>query len=64
LFENCLKLPRGKKKFFSLTFLTFEVPVNGLFAPLPEVRCPIFLDILNPWGKVMEKVVSEMKLFV
>ena len=23
--------------------------------PLPEVRCPIFLGIQNPWGKVMER---------
>ena len=23
--------------------------------PLPEVGCPIFLDIPNPWGKVMER---------
>jgi hypothetical protein len=23
--------------------------------PLPDVRCPIFLKILNPWGKVMER---------
>ena len=23
--------------------------------PLPEVGCQIFLDILNPWGKVMER---------
>ena len=23
--------------------------------PLPKVRCPIFLEIQNPWGKVMER---------
>ena len=23
--------------------------------PLPEIRCPIFLEIRNPWGKVMER---------
>ena len=23
--------------------------------PLPEVRCTIFLEIQNPWGKVMER---------
>ena len=23
--------------------------------PLPEVECPIFLEIRNPWGKVMER---------
>ena len=25
------------------------------FPPLPEVGCPIFLQIQNPWGKVMER---------
>ena len=29
--------------------LTFFLP------PLPEVGCPIFLEIRNPWGKVMER---------
>ena len=48
------KLSR-KKKFFSLTFFTFEVPFNGFVPPLPEIRCPIFLEIQNPWGKVMER---------
>ena len=28
---------------------TFEVPFNGIFAPFPEVGCPIFLEIRNPW---------------
>ena len=23
--------------------------------PLPEVGCPICLEIQNPWGKVMER---------
>ena len=23
--------------------------------PLPKVGCQIFLEILNPWGKVMER---------
>ena len=23
--------------------------------PFPEVGCPIFLEIRNPWGKVMER---------
>ena len=34
---------------------TFEVLFNGLFASLPEVGCQIFLEIRNPWGKVMER---------
>ena len=53
LFENCLKLPR--KKVYSLTFslLRYHLPV--FLPPLPEVGCPIFLEIRNPWGKVMER---------
>ena len=27
---------------------------SALWPPLPEVGCPIFLEIWNPWGKVME----------
>ena len=27
---------------------------NVFLSPIPEVRCPIFLEIRNPWGKVME----------
>ena len=43
LFENCLKLPRKKKIFF--TFFTFEVPFNGLFAPTSWSRMSnIFRD--------------------
>ena len=53
LFENCRKSPR-KKSFFS-HFFTFEAPFNGLLPPLPEVGCPIFLEIRNPLGKVMER---------
>ena len=45
---------RAKKVLFS-HFFTFEVPFNGLFPPLPKVGCPIFLEIRNPWGKVMER---------
>ena len=28
--------------------------LNVFLPPHPEVRCPIFLEIRNPWGKVME----------
>ena len=28
---------------------------NGLYPPLPGVHCPNFLDIRNPWGKVMDR---------
>ena len=54
----CLKIVanrRAKKSFFFLTFFTFEVPFNGLLPPLPKVGCPIFLEIRNPWEKVMER---------
>ena len=39
----------------SVCLFTFEVPFNGLFPQLPEVGCPIFLEIRNPWGKVVER---------
>ena len=50
----CLKLSKiaaQKKVFFFLSFFTFEV----FLPPLPKVGCPIFLEIQNPWGKVMER---------
>ena len=37
----------------SVCVFTFEVPFKRLSAPLPEVGCPIFLEIRNPWGKVV-----------
>ena len=57
LFENCLKSPR-KKKFISslfLVFFGFWSFLTVFLPPLPEVRCPIFLEIRNPWGRVMER---------
>ena len=29
--------------------------LNVFLPPLPEVGCPIFLEIRNPWGKAMER---------
>ena len=29
--------------------------LNVLLSPLPKVGCPTFLEIRNPWGKVMER---------
>ena len=29
--------------------------LNNFLPPLLEVRCPQFLEIQNPWGKVMER---------
>ena len=39
----------------SVYVFTFEVPFKRLLPPLPDVRCPIFLEIRNHWGKVMER---------
>ena len=37
--------------------LTFFLP------PLPEVGCPIFLEIWTPWGKVMERSGLTFEIF-
>ena len=37
----------------SVHFLRYRLTV--FLPPLPEVGCPIFLEIRNPWGKVMER---------
>ena len=29
--------------------------LNVFLLPLPEIGCPNFLEIWNPWGKVMER---------
>ena len=50
------KIAAQKKVFFSLSLfslLTYRLTVFSL--PLPEVGCPIFLEIRNSWGKVMER---------
>ena len=39
----------------SVRVITFEVQFKRLLPPLPEVGCPIFLEIRNPWGKVMKR---------
>ena len=41
----------------------FFTPFNGLNFPLPEVRCPKFLDFWNLWGKEWKEVVSHLKTF-
>ena len=38
-----------------VNLFTFEVPFKRIFAPLSEVGCPIFLEIQNPLGKIMER---------
>ena len=54
LTENCLKLPR-KKSFFSSLFSLLRYRLTVFLPPLPEVGCPIFLEVRNPWRKVMER---------
>ena len=52
--ENCVT----KKSFFSPLFfdlLRFLVFLTVFLPPLPEVGYPIFLEIQNPWGKVMKR---------
>ena len=34
---------------------TFSLRLTLFLPPLPEVKCPNFLDFWNPWGKVMER---------
>ena len=34
---------------------TFSLRLTVFLPPLPEVQCPNFLYIRNPWGKVMER---------
>ena len=33
----------------------FSLRLTVFFPPLREVKCPNFLDLRNPWGKVMER---------
>ena len=33
----------------------FRYRLTVFLPPLPKVGCPIFLEIQNPWGKVMER---------
>ena len=51
---NCLRSQR-KKKFFSLIFSLLRYPLTVFLPPLPKVGCQIFLEIQNPWGKVIAR---------
>ena len=55
LFENCLKSARKKSSFFLSLFSLLRYRLTVFLPPLPEVGCPIFLEIWSPWGKVMER---------
>ena len=48
----------------SVRLFTFEVQFKRLFAPLPKVECPIFLEIRNPWGKSNGKKWSQIWTFL
>ena len=66
LFENCLELPRKKKFFSSLfsVFFGFRSFLTVFLPPLLEVGCPIFCEIRNPWGKVIERSGLTFEHFV
>ena len=38
--------------------------LNVFLPPLPEVGCPKFLEIQNPWGKIMERSGLRFEHFV
>ena len=38
--------------------------LNLFLPPLPKDGCPIFIEIQNPWGKVMERSSLRFELFV
>ena len=62
-FENCLNLPREKKVLF-LTFFTFEVPFNGLFAPTSQSRMSNIFRDSESLGKSNGKKLSNIWNFL
>ena len=60
----CLKIVENRraKKVFFLHFFHFFIFfgfwsfLTGFLPPLPEIGCPIFLEIRNLWGKVIERI--------
>ena len=40
-------------RLFVCSLLRYRL--NVFLPPFPEVGCPIFLEIRNPWGKVVER---------
>ena len=53
--------PSHQKKFFRDLFNLFTL-FKRLFPPLPKVRCSNFLNIWNPWGKLMKRNGSYCKI--
>ena len=41
--------------FFPPLFSLLRYRLTVFFPPLPEVGCAIYLEIRNPWGKVMQR---------
>ena len=40
---------------------TLSLCLTVILPPLPKVHCPNFLDFRNPWGKVRQKKISDLK---
>ena len=55
----CLKIVKIAAQFFLSFFLSLfsllRYRLLVFLPPLPKVGCPIFLEIQNPWGKVMAR---------
>ena len=55
--QNGLKLPQQKKSILQIVFFICSLLrycLNIFLPPLCKVRCTTFLEIRNPWGKVLE----------
>ena len=61
--SKCCLSVRLSVRLFIRAF-TFEVPFKRLFAPIPKVGCPIFLEIRNPWGGKCKEMATDLKFFV
>ena len=54
--QNWSKIAVAKKVFDGFFFFFIcSLGLNVFLPQLPKVQCPNFLDIRNPWGKVMEQ---------
>ena len=62
-FFKLSKITAKKKVFFLSLFLLLRYRLALFLPPLPEVGCPIFLEIRNPWGKVMERSGLRYEIF-
>ena len=45
----------GFRLFLVHPTVVSSIRLTVFLPPLPEVGCQIFLEIQNPWGKVMER---------